>query len=1147
MAEPTANNSTTMSRVVGGLKSPRSLRIGKWAAGIFIGFGVLGYFAAPPLLKSVLQKQLSTQLHRDVSIDKIDINPYALTAKVNGVSIKADGGKEVAGFDEFFVDLSSASIFKLAAVVDEVRLQGLRLAVTRVSEGRYDISDLLDEWMKPKDEPEKEPVRFSVNNIQLNNAKLVFDDQPKGKVHTISDINLALPFVSNLPHHVEILVNPSFSAVINGSPLALTGDSKPFSATHESRLNLDLDRFDLAVLQPYMPDSLPFKLKAGTLDSEIKVMFKEASDKVYSVSLLGGVHVSGLMLVETQGQPLTAWKRLDIDLDNIDPINRKAAVKRVGLDGLEVYLAVNKQGEFNVLRVIDQLTRQPAAQPEAQAEAKPAAKPEAAKPFEWSLGEFALTNGLIHWQDESNLTPTAGEVRKVAVNVGKVDSKLADPIVIGEVSYQVDLGDRFRVERMAFKNISVDLPGHRVNIEEIVNAGTRARMLRNKAGKIEWVSSPVMRTVRATNARNDGKARAAAEAEGKQEWIGKVGKLSIEDLGFHFEDQSMHPTAVQDIESFNLQGHDLTNEPNKKGKIALKGKINKKGSLNVDGSLQIYPLDVDVKLETVAIPLLPLEPYFGQFLNISLTRGQVSNKGEAMVKLDTSGVKAAYKGSFTLGDFVAVDKANSTDFLKWKSLYFGGIDFRLEPLAINIGEIALTDYFSRLILNKDGKLNVADIVKKPGADTTSGKQTASASEQKASAPAENKTETKVAAKDAAPAKPPVPIKISKITLQNGTVNFSDFFVKPNYSVNLTKLGGRVSNLSSTADTVADMDLRGKYANSAPVQILAKLNPLAAKSFLDLKADITGVDMVGFSPYSGKYAGYAIEKGKLSLNVAYKLENNKLSAENHLFIDQFTFGEKIDSPDATKLPVNLAISLLKNNRGEIDLNLPISGSLDDPQFSIGGLVVKVIVNLFVKAVTSPFALLGSMFGGGDELSNVEFAAGRASLNDAASTKLGSLAKALNERSGLKLEITGRADPDGDKEGVKRVAIERAMKAEKLKDLKKQGEGKSLDEIEIAPEEKLTYLTRAYKEAKFPKPRNMVGMQKDLPAEEMEKLMLANFPATADDVRDLAVRRAEAVQNWLIEQGKVAPERVFLLPPKIEADDKGKASRADFSLK
>lgn len=1132
MAEPIANISATMSRLTGTLKSPRSKRIGKWLAGIFVVFGVLGFFAAPPLLKSVLQKQLSAQLHREVSIETIDINPYGLSAKISGFSIKAEGSKELAGFDELFVNLSSASIFKLATVVDEVRLQGLRVAVSRVAEGRYDVSDLLDEWMKPKDEPDTGTPRFSVNNIELINGTIVFEDQPKGKVHTISDINLGLPFVSSLPYQVEILVKPSFSATINGSPLALTGDSKPFSETRESNLNLDLDRFELAGLQPYLPDSLPFRLKSGTLDTELKAMFKEVSDKVYSVSVVGAVHVSGLALTESEGQPLLGWKRLDIELDNADPINSKVAVKRIGLDGLDVALAVNKQGEFNVMRVADRLAKPVAATPEP--------KPAPAKPFEWSLGEFALTNGLIRWQDESSLTPVAGEVRNMLVSVGKVDSKLVEPIEIREVSYQIDLGERFRVEKMAIKGIKVDLPTHRVDIAEVTNTGARVRMLRNKAGKIEWVSSPVLKVVRATNAEKDTKAKAVADATGTQEWIGKVGKLSIEDLGFRFEDRSLAQVAVQEIEGFNLLGQDLTNEPNKKGKIALKSNINKKGSLNVDGSLQIYPLDVAVKVDTVAIPLLPLEPYFGQFLNISLTRGQVSNKGEATAKLDTTGLKAGYKGSFTLGDFVAVDKLNSADFLKWKSLYFGGIDFRLEPMGINIGEIALTDYFSRLILNKEGKLNVAEIVKKPEGEAV-------AARKEEIKPETAKGETKVAIKDAGPAKQPIPIKIGKITLQNGTVNFSDLFVKPNYTVNVTKLGGRVTNLSSAADTVADMELRGRYANSAPVQILAKLNPLAAKSYLDLKAEVTGVDLVGFSPYSGRYAGYAIEKGKLSLTVAYKLENNQLSAENRLFIDQFTFGEKIESVDATTLPVNLAISLLKNNRGEIDLNLPISGSLDDPQFSIGGLIVKVIVNLFVKAVTSPFALLGSMFGSGDELSNVEFAAGRATLNDTAGKKLEALAKALTERNALKLEITGRADPEADREGAKRAALERAMQAEKLKDLKKAGEGKSIEEIEIAPEERTAYLTRAYKEAKFPKPRNMVGLQKDLPVEEMEKLMLANLPVSDDDIKALAGRRAEVVQGWLVDQGKVPPERVFLLPPKVGADEKGKASRVDFSLK
>jgi hypothetical protein len=544
-----------------------------------------------------------------------------------------------------------------------------------------------------------------------------------------------------------------------------------------------------------------------------------------------------------------------------------------------------------------------------------------------------------------------------------------------------------------------------------------------------------------------------------------------------------------------------------------------------------------LQVESTALPLLPLQPYFTEFVNIQLNRGIVSNKGEVRLQLEKGALAGGYKGSLTIGDLLAVDKANSADFLKWRSLHVGGIDVALQPMKVDIAEVALTDFYSRLILNKDGRLNLQDIVRRPDGEGAQGSVTK---------PAEGAAEKPAGALPAAAS--PIPLRIAKATLQGGTVNFSDYFVKPNYTVNLGKVAGRITGLSSAADSMADLELRGSYANSAPVQVVAKLNPLAAESFLDLKADVSGVDLVPFSPYSGKYAGYNIEKGKLSLNVAYKLEQRKLSAENKLFIDQLTFGEKVESPDATSLPVNLAISLLKNNRGEIDINLPISGSLDDPEFSVGGLIVKVIVNLFVKAVTSPFALLGSMFGGGEELSSVDFVAGYASLDASAVKRLESLAKALVERESLKLEITGRADPEADTEGVKRAALERAVKAEKLKDLmKKGGEGVSVDAVEVSPAEYPAYLKQAYREAKFPKPRNVVGMQKDLPVEEMEKLMLANAKAGEDDVRDLALRRAEAVQSWLLEQGKVPAARIFLLPPKVGPDDKGKATRADFSLR
>jgi len=321
------------------------------------------------------------------------------------------------------------------------------------------------------------------------------------------------------------------------------------------------------------------------------------------------------------------------------------------------------------------------------------------------------------------------------------------------------------------------------------------------------------------------------------------------------------------------------------------------------------------------------------------------------------------------------------------------------------------------------------------------------------------------------------------------------------------------------------------------------------------ANVQGIELSPLSPYSGKYVGYGIEKGKLSFKVKYKLDNRKLAADNKIILNQLTFGEKVESPDATKLPVLLAVALLKDRNGVIDVDLPISGSLDDPQFSVGGLVLKIIFNIISKAVTAPFALLGSMFGGGsgEELSYVEFDYGRAKLTQAAEAKLKTLATAMNNRPALKLDISGRVDPVNDPEGLKKVSIERKVKAQKMKELVRQGKApKSVDDVRIEKDEYPRYLKAAYGEESFPKPRNIIGLAKDLPVAEMEKLMLQHTKVTDEALRELANQRAQAVKDYLLASGQVPADRLFIVAAKPgQTGEKNKivakVSRVDFSLK
>ena len=323
-------------------------------------------------------------------------------------------------------------------------------------------------------------------------------------------------------------------------------------------------------------------------------------------------------------------------------------------------------------------------------------------------------------------------------------------------------------------------------------------------------------------------------------------------------------------------------------------------------------------------------------------------------------------------------------------------------------------------------------------------------------------------------------------------------------------------------------------------------------FLDLAASARGVELTRLTPYAAKYAGYPITKGKLSVDVKYHVENGKLEAQNKLFLEQLTFGDKVDSPDATKLPVLLAVALLRNSRGEIDLNLPVSGSLSDPEFSVGGVILRALVNLLTKAVTAPFSLLASAFSGagGDELSYVEFKPGSRQPRRRRHQETGHAGQGAQRprrpEAGNHRPHRPRHRPRGRPprlRGTQAAAAEtRGLAGSGLGGATARRDGRSRREY-------AKYLERAYKAEKFPKPRNVIGLTKSLPPEEMEKLMLANAPAGDAELQALADRRALTVKRYLEQEGKVANERMFLVAPKLSAagiKDGGKPNRVDFAI-
>jgi len=674
---------------------------------------------------------------------------------------------------------------------------------------------------------------------------------------------------------------------------------------------------------------------------------------------------------------------------------------------------------------------------------------------------------------------------------------------------------------------SAELFSRSVDLSSIVFQRPRVYATRDHAGKLNLMALvPKIEKSEAADAKAPQKD--AAPEKTATPFVLSVDKLELQKAGFYFADFFRETDFKKTIEPVDLTVSGFSNSAGKMSAIKMTFKNDRGESASVDGNAAINPVAADFSFDISGIDLSALNPYVRQMANIVVTRGRASIAGKVNASM-AGGLKASYKGNARLAGISVLDKLNNEVLLRWATLSLSGVDAGLSPLRVKVGTVELNGFYADVIISNEGKLNLGNIMIK-------------------TKPEEEKAAAQPAKAPAAGERPD--IRVDRVVFKKGLIDFRDRHIEPNFSANIGDIRGRVSGLSSVESKAADVDLSAKLNNYAPASITGKVNPLGKDLFVDLHISMDDLDLYPFTPYSGKYAGYAIEKGKLFLNLKYQIEKKKLDSSNKVLIDQFNFGDRIESPTATKLPVKFAINLLKDRQGKIDLDIPVAGTLDDPQFSISGVIIKVIVNLIVKAATSPFKLLGTLFGGGQDLGYVEFNPGSASITDKGAKKLDALINALYNRPALKLDIEGYADPVADRDSLREQKFTRSIKAEKFAETVKKGETSlTIDDMVIGPKEYEQYLWSAYKKGKFRKPTNFLGLTKKLPVPEMEKLLRENTIVTDDDLRELASSRAKAVRDYIVSSKKVEPGRAFIVQPKSLSPEKKENlpdSRVEFKL-
>jgi uncharacterized protein involved in outer membrane biogenesis len=699
----------------------------------------------------------------------------------------------------------------------------------------------------------------------------------------------------------------------------------------------------------------------------------------------------------------------------------------------------------------------------------------------------------------------------------------------------------------------LDLAAREVNVAEVKLTGPSIDVVREKDGRLDLqrVLDEAAEAGGEIEAETEQPDEAGADGAPGKEWTATVAHFAVEDGSADFRDLSLANPARLGVRNFKLDSNNVTTRKGAEIPFALSGGWNGGGWFTVRGGATMDPPASTGAIRVEKLGLRPLDGYLAEDTEMLIADGEAyAYLGYTFTGGETP--EFTVKGSTALADLKVKTTFDDAELAGIDRLDVKGIDFASEPMSLALGEINLNGPRALIHFDRDGRLNVRRALRLPEPAPPAAVENAGGTAQPAPAPEAEAATAKAGTETEAAEEKPFfeTLTVGKIGMQNGAVTFRDESITPAFATDVTGMTLSLTDIGQTPDARPKVDFKAKIGPT-PLSVTGVLNPLVVPIYSDLAVSVNGMELVPLTPYTLKNLAYPIQKGRLYADVTFKTEDWVLDARNKFFIEQLQLGKKDKRPDAPNIPVEFGLALLQDSNGDMQLNLPISGRLDDPNFRIGGIVFKAIINLFFKALASPFSLIGSMFGGGENMDFVVFEPGRAGLSAGGEEKLDTVIKALTERKRLKLEVDGVVDPAADTNGLVQAILERKVKQAKYDDLPRSERAETtVDQITVAPEEYEDMLYEAYADEPDEedlKPTTLFVTDRQ-PVEVMEKFIRDHTVVNKEMLHQLAMDRANAVKAYIIAKNPELTDRVFLLDRDNKA--KGKTGvpkhRADLGI-
>lgn len=1117
-------------------------------AGLIATYTLAGFWLVPLLIKNQVPKFAQTKLARQATLGEVSFNPYTLRLQTQDLRLAEADGTPLLAIGKLTVEMQWKSLVRRAWSFAEIRLTAPYAHLAIAPDGKFNIAELIATLKRRPHEASTDNSlpRLIIERFALEQGKVEVHDYRAGFADSVAPIDFALTNFNTMPDQNG---TSTFSADSeHGGKLRWKGNVSvnPIRGNGE----LALEGLSLPKLSAYLKPYTHATVTAGQLSAVLPYRFSY-NDGKFEASLAGarlGLRDLALARAGASGS-FARLTGLDVTDINADLARREATASELRIDGgtLAVRRDVKGELEFAGLMVKD---------------AKPAAAPNrdrAAGAHNWKLEvkQVAFDEVAINVIDDAISPPQRLNVDKVrlqmrlSVEQAGADFRLkATNAALSFTDLALTSGSQtpLKLARLGVFDGAFDLSTRNASLGWLYAEGAQLQLTRDSNGKLDILSRlPLLATT--------GPKGAAPAASASESWVAVANLLELSKISAEIEDQG---TGVKvHVQDFAAKLEGASNDMAKPVKFNAGMSLREGGQLSAQGEAVPASGAVDAEVRVKQLALAPLQPLLSKYVKLKIIGGSVSTQGRLAAKAgSTSGTSLRYVGGFDIAGLM-LNEESGERFVTWKSVSTDKFTASLAPNLLEISELRVVEPNAKLVIEQDRSINTARLMVRPAASGA----------KPPPAPAQ-------AAND------PFPVRIQRLRFQNAKLDFTDLSLQPQFSAKIYQLNGVVTGLASSRDARSQIVLDGRVDEFGMTRIRGRLNPFAPRDNTDVNIVFRNVDMRPTSPYSMKFAGYKIDQGKISLDLRYKVRNNQLEGDNKIVIDNLTLGERVDSPDALKLPLELAIAILKDSDGRIDLGLPVSGNLNDPQFNYGAVIWKAFVTLVTKVVTAPFRALGSLFGGsGEKLGAIDFDPGSDKLLPPEREKLNQVAQILSKRAGLKLSVPGQYSEEADGAALKAhaVRLEVAKRAgiklntgeepgpldlgdravhKALRGLYAERFGAAeLDRQQKAAEEGVTSSAAASSgepaaahtksevaQGQLPIWRRVGNSVRGEPQmadatpfyRKLRERLVQNQPLQADALTQLGVQRANAILSALKEDGVDPAKAVAAAPERISAD-------------